>query len=433
MFSKEMYKKSIEKDTVKRIALVSFMYKPGYMKNARCDFVSWSGTQWYPIQLGYLAAFLTGKGYDVKIIDAQAYSISTEKVVKDINAFKPHNIVIYAGGDSFEEDMILWDFLDNNVTDTVLAGPFYALNADKYRVPGIQGELEDGVLDWLEGKIKVDDKPVVGSPLTTEQLDAMPFVSDIFMEQLNPKFYRTPSEKWPFVDIMTGRGCIYGKCTYCVWPKVYKSGYTARSMENVIEEIKKIDRLGFYKSIMIQDDTFPTNRIEEFCYMKAVNRIKIPWSCLVRANLGTHTLNLMKVANCMNLHVGYESGCDKTLERVKKGISKEQMYDFTIKAKKAKLRIHGDFMIGIDKSEKEIKETIDWACKLNPDTAQFQIYIPYDNNEQCEVSPERLRQLARYAYRKFYSRPVAWKEVIKQVTKPSVLKESIKTVLGVRR
>jgi len=428
---KDLYQKSIEKDNIKRVLLLSPFREPYFMVNARCDFKSWSGTQWYPIQLGYLACFLKSRSYEVKIVDAQAYGMDDEDTGREIAKFKPHYIVLYASNKHFESDMRMAESLNNNICPTILAGPFYALNADYYRVPGIQGELEDGVIAWIEGKIKTD-KPIVGEPLTSEQLDRMPFVSDIYQEQLDPKYYRTPSEPWPFVDIMTGRGCFWGQCTFCLWPKVYKKGYAARSMDNVIAEVEKIEKKGFYKSIMIEDDTFPEPRIDEFCHRKLYKRLTIPWSCLVRANLSVPTLRVMKKADCLNLHVGYESGCDNILARIKKGITKEEMYKFTRNAQQEGLQIHGDFMIGIDDTEKEIKETINWACRLNPNTAQFQIYIPYDG-KKIAVSPERRERLAQYAYRKFYSRPGKWPVVAKQILKPAVLKESFKSVMGVRR
>ena len=55
-----------------KVVLLSPPYLPEYMRNARCDFVSLSKTQWYPIWLGYLGAFLEKHGYEVKLIDAPA-------------------------------------------------------------------------------------------------------------------------------------------------------------------------------------------------------------------------------------------------------------------------------------------------------------------------------------------------------------------------
>ena len=417
---------------MKKILLLSPFYKPHYMRNARCDFVSWSGTNWYPMQLGYLGAFLESKKYMVKIIDAQAYGYNDYQVGQFLWMYMPDYVVIYAGNDSFEVDMAIAKKIENMAgCPTKLVGPFYKLNRGKYHVAGIDGCLETGVLDWIEGRTD-PEKPVTGAHLSSEEMDKIPFVSDFFMKHLEPKYYRTPSEPWPFVDIMTGRGCEWGKCTFCLWPRTYKAGYTARSMENVIVEVANIEKAGFYKSIMIEDDTFPEDRIRKFCELKLEIGLKIPWSCLVRANLNNKTLKLMKRAGCLNLHVGYESGNLDTLIRIKKGITPAEMRLFTLEAKAAGLQIHGDFMVGIDSTVAQIRNTIRWACKLRPYTAQFQVYIPYFG-DKTYLSKERLEKLARYAYRRFYSNPASWPAVIKQVAKPSILRESVKTILGANR
>jgi radical SAM superfamily enzyme YgiQ (UPF0313 family) len=134
----------------------------------------------------------------------------------------------------------------------------------------------------------------------------------------------------------------------------------------------------------------------------------------------------MKDANCLNLHVGYESGNSSTLLKVNKGISIAQLEEFTENAKRTGLGLHGDFMIGIDETEEEIRRTIDWACKLAPDTAQFQIYIPYF--EQSNWDPERLKALGRHAYRKFYVSFHGVKAIARQFLKPKILYESINSV-----
>jgi radical SAM superfamily enzyme YgiQ (UPF0313 family) len=389
-----------------------------------------SGTQWWPIQLGYLGAFLESKGYTVKLLDAQSYDMNDYNAGTIVSRFNPGWIVVYAGNESFQCDLAYAKFLNKNVCPTKLAGPFYALHALDVSIPGIRGELEKGVLAWIEGKANADNI-ITGHPLTSDELNDIPFVSDFFSLQLDPKYYRTPSEPWPFVDIMTGRGCEWGNCTFCLWPKVYKKGYAVRSIANVIEEVAKIEESKKFKSIMIQDDTFTEERAMKFSDLKIGCDLRIPWSCYTRANLNVNTMRLMKAAGCLNLHVGYESGNESTLRKICKGIAKDRMEAFTRHAKAVGLRIHGDFLIGIDETEDDIIRTVEWACKLSPDTAQFQVYIPYDGTETA-IPKERLMQMAKIAYRKFYSRPEAWPAVARQILKPEVLKASIKTVLGVR-
>ena len=96
------------------------------------------------------------------------------------------------------------------------------------------------------------------------------------------------------------------------------------------------------------------------------------------------------------------------------------MTQFTRDAKRAGLRIHGNFAIGLNGETVEgIKQTIKWAKELDPDTAQFQLLIPFpstpfyehlrENNclsndapNYPQLSNEEMRKWAKRAYREFY-------------------------------
>jgi len=259
--------------------------------------------------------------------------------------------------------------------------------------------------------------------LTRKQLDAIPHVTDFFIRHLNLKNYKAPSELYPFIDIMTGRGCVWGKCSYCLWVQTFIKGsvYNTRSPDNVIEELKFIQKnIPQVKSIMIQDDTLPEGRAAELSEAILRNRLKIRWSCYARANISYKTLKLMKKAGCLNLHVGYESADNKILANVQKGIQSERMEKFTSDAHRAGLSIHADFAFGFPGETKaSLIKTIAWAKKLKPETAQFQLMIPFKKTKFYEdlkrggylkkgepnfenLSAEEIREYAKRAYREFY-------------------------------
>ncbi|MCX8069420.1 MAG: cobalamin B12-binding domain-containing protein, partial [Thermodesulfovibrionales bacterium] len=80
-----------------KVLLLSAPYLPNYMRNARCDFVSLSGSQWYPLLLGYCGAWLQKCGHEVKLIDAPAYNLTFKQTEELVIEFKPHWIVLYTG------------------------------------------------------------------------------------------------------------------------------------------------------------------------------------------------------------------------------------------------------------------------------------------------------------------------------------------------
>lgn len=428
-----------------KIVLLSPPYLPEYMRNGRCDFVSLSATQWYPIWLGYCGAFLESKGHDVTLIDAPAYYLTHEKTAHCIKEYKPDLLVVYTGLKSEDNDTAFTDNLISSLgCDAVFAGPYASIDPEATLTKSshvhkiIQEEFEYPVSEIADGKKLSTIRNLLyreraGAPiirneprpyLNTQQLDEIPFVTKFFKKHLNLRKYKTISEYYPFVDIMSGRGCKWGLCTYCLWVYTFIKGHTynLRSIENVIEEFNYIKKeIPEVRSVMIQDDTFTDERALEFSEAKIKAGNTLPWSCYARGNMSFNTLKAMKRSSCRNLHVGYESANKEILIEIKKGMTKEQMEEFTQHAKKAKLQIHGDFAFGFPGETKQTaEETARWAKKLNPHTAQFQLMIPFPgtpfyqqlkNNswltpqgepDYPHFSNTEIRLAAKKAYRKFY-------------------------------
>ncbi len=427
---------------MKRVLLLSPPFLPDYMRNARCDFVSLSKTQWYPIWLGYCGAFLEDKGYDVRLIDAPAYGLNHTQSERAILEYNPDMILFYTGLMSEDNDIEFADRIVNKLDcDAVFVGPFTSVNPERLLKKSksvnkaIESEFEYPVLEILEGKNSEDisnlhykenneiKRNECRPYLNREQLDNIPFVTRFFKKHLDFKYYRAVAEYHPFVDIFSGRGCKWGLCTYCLWVFSFIKGqtYNTRSPENVAEEFGFVSKeVPEIRSIMIQDDTFTEEHANELCPILIKKKNRLPWSCYSRANLSYDTLVLMKHSGCRNLHVGYESANPVILTSSMKGITVKTMTAFTKNAKKVGLRIHGDFVIGLNGDDVNgIKKTIKWAKELSPDTAQFQLMIPYESTpfynycashgyikegkpDYPELPKEDLERWVRYAYRQYY-------------------------------
>lgn len=430
---------------MKRIALLSAPYVPYYMRNARCDFVSLSHSQWYPIWLGYLGAYLEGQGHTVTLIDGPAYDMTEAQAEAAVEAFGPDLLVVYTGRLSEDNDVAIADRLvDRLGVQAMFVGPYASINPrrplEKSRNVrlAVDGEFELPVAAvargdaeaGIPGLLRRDNGEIIANPrgplLDRAQLDAIPFVSDFFARHLDLSRYSTPSEYNPFMDMLGGRGCAWGHCTYCLWVHSFIKGsvYNSRSPGNVAEEFAHIARtLPQVRSVMLQDDTTTDERGSELAeaLLSAGNRL--PWSCYARADLSPATLRLMKRAGCRNLHVGFESASPQILKNIKKGLTVERMTRFARDAHEAGLQLHGDFAIGFPgETPQTAEQTIDWACSMRPHTAQFQLMIPFPGTpfhaeleakgqikDGCAnypgASAEELEELSKQAYRKYYISP----------------------------
>jgi radical SAM superfamily enzyme YgiQ (UPF0313 family) len=138
---------------------------------------------------------------------------------------------------------------------------------------------------------------------------------------------------------------------------------------------------------MIEDDTFPVlkERTEKICKLMKERKIKLKWSCNARVNTNFETLSQMKEANCRLLCIGFETPCQDVLDNIHKNTTKQLQIDFMKNTKKIGLLVNGCFILGLPGDTKEsIRETIEFAKELNPDTAQFYPLMAYPGTEAYE-------------------------------------------------
>jgi radical SAM superfamily enzyme YgiQ (UPF0313 family) len=78
-----------------------------------------------------------------------------------------------------------------------------------------------------------DDRPFI------EDLDALPFVTEIYHRDLRMENYKIPYLRYPYLSIYTGRGCPH-QCVYCLWPQTFTGRrYRVRSVPNVVAEVRQ--------------------------------------------------------------------------------------------------------------------------------------------------------------------------------------------------
>ena len=78
------------------------------------------------------------------------------------------------------------------------------------------------------------------------------------------------------------------------------------------------------------------------------------------------------------LLVGYESGNQQILYNIKKGMRVEVAEKFTKDCHEVGVTIHGTFILGLPgETEETIRETMEFAKRINPHTIQVSLAAPY--------------------------------------------------------
>jgi radical SAM superfamily enzyme YgiQ (UPF0313 family) len=211
-------------------------------------------------------------------------------------------------------------------------------------------------------------------------------VSPIYRRDLELTKYYGGYQRHPYVSFYTGRGCK-SRCTFCLWPQTIAGHrYRHRSVPAVIEEVKYVlKEMPEIKEIFFDDDTladahdFVVELSGELAKLGFGKKgFDITWGCNAKANVPQPVLKAMKEGGCRVLLVGYESGNQKILHNIKKGLRVDVARQFTKDAHALGLTIHGTFILGLPGETLEtIEETIKYAIELNPHTIQVSLAAPY--------------------------------------------------------
>jgi hopanoid biosynthesis associated radical SAM protein HpnJ len=219
-------------------------------------------------------------------------------------------------------------------------------------------------------------------------MDLLPWVVDTYKRDLEIEKYFIGYLLHPYVSLYTGRGCP-AQCTFCLWPQTIGGHkYRVRSAQNVAAEMAYAKKLfPQVKEFFFDDDTFTANLPRAREIAQQLKPLGLTWSCNSRANVNYETIKLMKDCGLRLFLVGYESGNEDILKRIKKGVTLDEMRAFTRACKEIGVVIHGTFILGLPVETREtIEQTIRFAQELDVFSIQVSLAAPYPGTELYEMA-----------------------------------------------
>ena len=350
---------------------------------------------WYPTWLAYPAGLIEGS----RVLDAPPEELGLEEVVRLASGYDL--IVIFTSTPTIGNDARVAGRLKSSNPGCMIGfvGPhamvlpqetltaseaidFVATGEFDLTIPEIASGLPldrvHGIAFRSGGKIhRTPDRPPI------QDLDALPFVSEVYARDLHVEKYFIGYLQHPYLSFYTGRGCR-ARCTYCLWPQTIAGhAYRVRSPENVLREVARARELfPQVREFFFDDDTFTQDlsRAEEIA--RRLGPLGITWSCNVRANVPGKTLKVLKENGLRMVVVGFESGNQRILDNIKKGVRLDGVRQFVRSAHDAGVLIHGAFILGLPGETAEtIEETIRFAKEMNPYSIQVSLVAPYPGTE----------------------------------------------------
>ena len=346
---------------------------------------------WYPTWLAQPAALVPGS----KLVDAPASDKTLEDVLPMADDYEL--LVMHTSTPSFPSDIrVAQAFKERNpklkigmVGAHVAVDPYQSLKASESLDWVAGGEFDFTVKEVAEGKNyadidglthRVNGEIIRNKPRALlENMDELPHVVDVYHRDLHIEDYFIGYLNHPYLSVYTGRGCK-SRCTFCLWPQTIGGHvYRTRSVDDVVAEIAKAQKLfPQVKEFFFDDDTFTDDLPRAEAIAKGLGKLGVMWSCNAKGNVPYESLKVFK-ANGLRLFVcGYESGNQQILHNIKKGMRVEQLREFSKNCRSLGIKIHGTFIVGLPGETKEtIKETIAFAKEVNPYTLQVSLAAAY--------------------------------------------------------
>lgn len=175
--------------------------------------------------------------------------------------------------------------------------------------------------------------------------------------------------------MQVGRGCP-NKCDFCSVNKFFGNRYRHRPLEEIIEEIKKINKRGI---VFVDDNIIGNIQFAKSLFEKLIP-LKIRWSGQVSLNVAKdkELLELAARSGCAVMFIGIETLSKKTFENMHKSfIDPGEMSELIKRINKFGIKIRGSVIFGFDEDDNTVFEkTVNFLIKNKIIYADFNILTP---------------------------------------------------------
>ncbi|MDP8233433.1 MAG: radical SAM protein [Candidatus Saelkia tenebricola] len=355
-----------------------------------------------------IAAPLNKRGYKVKIIDQRtnhfwkdelidslrkepicvgissmtgtqiSFAIQAAKIVRTLSDKIP---IVWGGThpSSVPEQTLADEHVDvvcvgeGDIAFTELVEAFKE-NGDLYKIQGIV--FKDGIQT-----VVTPQRPL----LDVEELLPVPWELIDVEKYIHRDFYLKKAKR--SLDIgQTSRGCPF-ECGFCssatLRLRKWRPMSVEKSLSRIIEPVRRFN----LDSIWIRDDEFyiDKNRTYAICQGIVKSGLKIKWYTSgtridIFNQLPDETVVMLKKSGADTLKFGAESGSNRILELMKKGITREEIIKANLKAKKFGIIPAFALMVGFPtETFDEINQTIELFIQLKKDNprAEFEVIGAY--------------------------------------------------------
>jgi anaerobic magnesium-protoporphyrin IX monomethyl ester cyclase len=367
----------------------------------------------YPtLGLLYLSSSLKRHGFDVEIFDT---TFALREELLDRFAREPGGVLgLYTNLMTRRPVLDLVAAAKAHGWTVVLGGPESAGYPEEYVSRGadvvVIGEGEETLAELLPalsergahrlhgvaGTVFRDEAGrIVHNPERTQigDLDALPWPDREGIDQQRYIEVWRRHHGMGSVNLITARGCPY-KCHWCSHA-VFGFSHRRRSYRDVADEVEHIRDRFQPDQVWYADDVFTINHRWLFDYAAELKRrgLRLPFETISRADrmMREEVLATLAEMGCYRVWIGSESGSQRILDAMERGVTAEQVQWATKAAQRHGIQVGMFLMWGYDgETIEDIEATIEHVKKASPDVFFTTVSYPIKDTAYYKQVADRI-------------------------------------------
>ena len=365
-----------------------------------------------PLGLLYISAYLRRNGFSVDLFDTTF--AKREELVEKLQAEPGGVIGLYTNLMTRRPVLDIISAAKQHGWTVVLGGPESANYPDEYLRRGadvvVAGEGEATLSELLpalaaRGPHRLHGVPgtvfrdefgqLVSNPERAQiaDIDSLPWPD---REHIDLQRYIDVWRKYHgmgSVNLITARGCPY-KCRWCSHA-VFGYTHRRRSYLDCADEVEHIHAVYKPDQVWYADDVFTIHRtwLLNFAAELKRRRLKLPFETISRADrmMRDDILATLAEMGCYRIWIGSESGSQRLLDAMERGVTVEQVQWATKAAQRHGIQVGMFLMWGYEgEALEDIEATIEHVKRCNPDIFFTTVAYPIMNTAYYHTVADRV-------------------------------------------
>lgn len=388
----------------------------------------WRGkTPYPPLGTIFAASYMRENGFEVDLFDTGLLA-GPDAIVDVLGKSDPKYLVLYDDGFNYLTKMCLTNMREaafrmigmgkEHGCRVIVSSSDSTDHYEKYHEKGadfvLLGEGEQSLLELVQkleagepveevkGITRKDKNGEVhnqGRRPVMRTLDDLPLPAwDLVDVEAYRKIWESGGREFT-LNLATTRGCPY-KCNWCAKP-IYGNRYNSRTPSLVVDEIALIREQFGVTRFWMCDDIFGLKPgwVQEFRDCLNERGLKISYKIQSRADLllKDDTIEALVESGLEEVWLGAESGSQRILDAMDKGITLEQIRVSTKQLQKHGVRVAYFLQFGyLGETKEEIFSTFKMLSENKPDDIGVSVSYPLPGTKFYDVVKDQLGEKANW-------------------------------------